>query len=110
METIFASLQGPDNQDADIVLRQASQILNAGGLVIAGDANLVFAAGATLTVANASQIRHKGTVGMPLVTCAGTGTVTGRPTIVMEEDGWKLDETNGNLNIHRPIGFMLIVQ
>jgi autotransporter-associated beta strand protein len=84
--------------------------INAGGLVLAGDANLVFADGATLTVANASQIRHKGTVGMPLVKCAGTCTVTGRPTIVMEEDGWKLDETNGNLNIHRPIGFMVIVQ
>jgi hypothetical protein len=84
--------------------------INAGGLVLAGDANLVFADGATLTLTNASQIRHKGTVGMPLVTCAGTGTVTGRPTIVLEEGGWKLDEMNGNLNIHRPIGFMVIVQ
>ena len=84
--------------------------VNAGGLVLAGDANLVFADGATLTVTNAGQILHKGTVGMPLVTCAGTGTVTGRPTILMEEGGWKLDEKDGNLNIHRPIGIILIVQ
>ena len=83
--------------------------INAGGLVLAGDANLVFADGATLTVTNASRIRHKGSVGMPLVTCAGTGTVTGRPTILMEEDGWRIDETDGNLNIHRPTGIMLIV-
>ena len=34
METIFASLQGLDTQDADVVLCQASQILNEGGLVI----------------------------------------------------------------------------
>jgi hypothetical protein len=84
--------------------------INAGGLVLAGDANLVFAEGATLTLTNASQIRHKGSVGMPLVTCAGTGTVTGRPTILMEEDGWRIDEKDGNLNIHRQIGFMLIVR
>ena len=82
--------------------------INAGGLVLTGDANLVFADGATLTVTNASQIRRKGSVGMPLVTCAGTGTVTGRPTVLMEEGGWKLYEKDGNLNIYRPTGAVLI--
>ena len=84
--------------------------INAGGLVLAGDANLVFADGATLTVTNARQISNVHREGMPLVTCAGTGTVTGRPTILMEEDGWRIDEKDGNLNIHRQIGFMVIVQ
>ena len=82
--------------------------VNAGGLVLAGDANLVFADGATLTVTNASRILHKGTVGMPLITCAGTGTVTGRPTILMEESGWELEDRDGNINIYRPTGILLI--
>ena len=84
--------------------------INAGGLVLTGDANLVFADGATLTVTNAGQILHKGRGGMPLVTCAGTGTVTGRPSILMDEPGWRLDEKDGNLNIHRLIGMLLVIQ
>ena len=84
--------------------------INAGGLVLAGDANLVFADGATLTVTNGERITGVHREGMPLVTCAGTGTVTGRPAILMEEDGWTICEKDGNLNISCRTGLMLVIR
>lgn len=84
--------------------------INAGGLVLAGDANLVFADGATLTVTNAGQISNVRREGMPLVTCAGTGSVTGRPKILTDEKGWKIDEIEGNLNIFQSVGFFIILR
>lgn len=81
--------------------------INAGGIILAGDANLVFAEGATLTVTNAGQILNVHRDGMPLVTCAGTGSVTGKPTILTDEKGWRIDEIGGNLNVHQAIGFVV---
>ena len=84
--------------------------INAGGIVLAGDANLVFADGATLTVTNGGKIANVHRDGMPLVTCAGTGSVTGRPKILTDENGWKIDEIEGNLNVHQLIGFFIILR
>lgn len=84
--------------------------VNAGGLVLAGDANLVFADGATLTVTNGGEIANVHRDGMPLVTCAGTGSVTGKPIILTDERGWKVDEIDGNINIHQSVGFVIILR
>ncbi len=84
--------------------------INAGGLVLAGDANLVFADGATLTVTNGGEIANVHRDGMPLVTCSGTGSVTGKPRILTDEDGWKIDEIDGNINIHQSVGFIIILR
>jgi hypothetical protein len=87
----------------------ASEI-NEGGFILAGDANLVFAEGATLTVTNAGQITNVYRDGMPLVTCSGSGSVSGLPTIVTDEKGWKIYAKDGNYNICCQKGLTLIIR
>jgi hypothetical protein len=87
----------------------ASEI-NEGGLILEGDANLIFAEGATLTVTNAGQITNVYRDGMPLVTCSGSGSVSGLPTIVTDEKGWKIYAKDGNYNICCQKGLTLIIR
>ncbi len=83
-----------------------------GGMILAGDANLVFGAGVTLTVANVDSLPApvRRPEGMPIVTLAGTGSISGMPALTGLPRKWQVRMADGgrSLNIYDISGLVIV--